>query len=526
MGLSFTIKDAISLSSVATGIFAVLIIAEVLRRKNIVDGKTSRKIIHITVGNVVLLFPFCFSSLFATLIGPLFFVFFTWLTCPGSPIKKFRMKAVEEGHTYGTVYYAISLNLLLILFFRPDPNDSYNLILIASFLPLVWGDGISGIIGERYGKKIKDGKKSEKTLLGMWCAAITSFIVVVIGFLIYRYPFTSGFYFGLWIGLISAFVELFSPKGLDNLTIPIVNALFLYGMFNLIDFDIAHFGYISLSPIITSIVLGLILAIGGLKLHALTWDGAIAGVYFGMIILGVGSWPMGVAYGTFFVLGSIITFVGKKRKEKIVSEFEKGSTARDSIQVLVNSIVPAVIILLSILMPLNVMLVIALSAIAVSLADTMGTEVGTLSESSPRLAHKPWKKSEKGSPGAISITGLIGSAIGALIISIAGFLTIFVISGNYPQSSFLAATCVFIGGFMGAYLDSIFGATIQRMNKCVICSKVVETDTHCGSPTRYYHGAKWINNDINNILSITAGSLLAAVLYAIVNAIKMTLELL
>ena len=494
-------------------VFSVLATVEILKIKQLLEGKTSRKLIHILVGNVVIVFPFVFSNLWFALVGPLFFVLFTYLTCPGSPIKKFRLKSVEEGHTYGTVFYAISLTILVVLFFEPEHFNQKNVIIFASFLPLVWGDGISAVVGLKYGKK---GEftifKDTKSLIGSWSLAISSLVVVTITLTFFQINFFVSLYIGLVIAFISTIIEVVSPKGLDNITIPAVNALVLYLMFKSLNNNFNSLEErISKTTILIALCFSFVIAAVSILVKALTWDGALAGFFFGIVIFGLGGWSWGAMYFAFFLIGSLTTFFKKKEKSDITKEFEKGSTARDSIQASVNSFIPVIAALLNIIFPSHFFTVITAGALATSLSDTLATEIGSLSKKNPREAIRPWKEAKKGSPGAISILGTSASLLGAGMIAIAGWVgSLFEKTSLFQNSTVILLLIITFSGFIGAYFDSVFAETVQCLNKCTICGKITEKSQHCETKTEYFRGVKFIKNDLVNLLSITVGSVFSA----------------
>ncbi len=515
---TFTTLDFVGIGALFVFVLSVLVLAEVLRRKEKVSGSSTRKIIHLSVGNVAILFPFVFSSVWIALIGPFFFIFFTYFTCPGSPIKKFRLKGVEEGHTYGTVFYALSLTALTAIFFRPSPTDQFNVIFLGSFMPLVWGDGISAVVGSKYGNdKPYTIFGGTKTLLGSWAAAFATFGAVTISCLILQQSLVVSIYIGLFTGFITAIIEAITPKGFDNIAVPAVNAGGLFLLYKIFHNDISELNsFLSLNAIIAGLCVGLFLAVFGIIFKALTWDGAIAGFYLGVIILGLGSWTWGSMYIAFFLLGTLFTFIGRSKKKTISQEFEKGETARDSIQAMVNSLVPAILSFLIVLIRNPILTVMAAGALAVSLADTLGTELGALSRFKPRLSIKPWIRVERGTPGAISTAGVLASVLGAVIIAGIGIGVGQI--DNYivlPSSIWLFIIPVIVGGVVGAYIDSISACTIQKMNKCSVCGKITERKVHCNKITEYHSGKKWMRNDLVNLFSIVIGSCFALVAYLI-----------
>ena len=66
---------------------------------------------------------------------------------------------------------------------------------------------------------------------------------------------------------------------------------------------------------------------------------------------------------------------------------------------------------------------------------------------------------------------------------------------------------VVLAGFIGSFVDSLLGATIQAQYKCNVCSKITEKVFHCGEVTDLIHGKVWINNDFVNFVCTTSGAL-------------------
>jgi uncharacterized membrane protein len=67
-----------------------------------------------------------------------------------------------------------------------------------------------------------------------------------------------------------------------------------------------------------------------------------------------------------------------------------------------------------------------------------------------------------------------------------------------------------LGGFCGALVDSLFGATVQRVYFCDHCHRETEQRVHtCGRNTRLVRGWRWLNNEGVNFLCAMAGGLVA-----------------
>jgi uncharacterized membrane protein len=67
-------------------------------------------------------------------------------------------------------------------------------------------------------------------------------------------------------------------------------------------------------------------------------------------------------------------------------------------------------------------------------------------------------------------------------------------------------------GFAGALVDSLLGASVQRMFRCRVCGSEIERAAHCGRPAVLARGTRWLGNDAVNAVSSAAGGLIAALL--------------
>lgn len=206
-------------------IIVLLKIASVLKKSGRMSGITSRKFIHVTVGLIVIVMPIMFSKRLVPLFIASTFIFINFITSPVSPFKRFQIDSTSEGHSYGTTYYAISLTSLLWFYFDTP------WILQVGFLPLVVGDASAGYFGSKYGSRpwrFFSDKSIEGSIFAYLSTFITLGVVLTIYKLIDLFDFSYIFLLGLIlvISLITTVVEIISPKGLDNLSIPLFCAVF------------------------------------------------------------------------------------------------------------------------------------------------------------------------------------------------------------------------------------------------------------------------------------------------------------
>ncbi len=212
-------------------VFAIIGAASFLLTFNYVSSEVSRKIIHIGVSNWWLIaMNFMESPLIAS-VGPVSFIVINIIS-----YKKHLFPAMEDDvprDNLGTIYFPISLLILVLLCF----NGLLPMYAgAAGILVLGYGDGLAALVGVHFGRiKLSFGPfHTKKTLLG----SLTMFVVsVVVLSLVVEFAVpdagiasTGGVptaeVWGRVAGISFAvtLVELFTPRGFDNLSVPLCTA--------------------------------------------------------------------------------------------------------------------------------------------------------------------------------------------------------------------------------------------------------------------------------------------------------------
>jgi uncharacterized protein (TIGR00297 family) len=265
--------------------------------------------------------------------------------------------------------------------------------------------------------------------------------------------------------------------------------------------------------LLLGLFIGTIIGILAWRLKTLSQSGAIAASISGGLIFGLGGLPWAILLMTFFISSSLLSHSFEKRKRKLSEKFSKGSQ-RDWKQVLANGGLGTLIVIFYAILPSHAWLWIAFAgAIAAVNADTWGTELGVLNPTSPVLI-TTGKRVERGTSGGISLIGTLAVLGGAALIAL--FSTLFPpIDLKLPvMIPFLAVT---LGGFMGAFFDSLLGATIQAIYYCPVCEKETERfPVHtCGNKTYHKRGWLWLDNDYVNFSASILGASIAAVIWIV-----------
>ncbi len=175
----------------------------------------------------------------------------------------------------------------------------------------------------------------------------------------------------------------------------------------------------------------------------------------------------------FLVLGSLVSKIGKSKKNKIgVCE-----TKRSINNVLANGLVAVLMILLNLLgiIPYNIELLGYIGAIAAGTSDTFSSELGILSKEQPVLI-TTFKKINPGEDGGITFWGTVFGIFGSFIIGL--FASILF---NNIHLIWIAT----ISGLFGNIMDSLAGALFERK--------------------------KIINNEIVNFICTLSGCILAII---------------
>lgn len=188
-------------------VFAVIGLSTLLDKLNVFDDEGSRKFIHIGVANWWLIAMWQFEGQWTlAIIPPATFIVLNYLSYRFNLVKSME-RDQQSTRDLGTVYYAISLFIVTGFAFYFD----LLLLGLVAILAMGYGDGLGAVIGKRFGKrKITNGK----TIAGSLTMLLATLIIGVIAF-------PEQWYLMIFVAFIAMFIELLTPRGLDNLTVPL-----------------------------------------------------------------------------------------------------------------------------------------------------------------------------------------------------------------------------------------------------------------------------------------------------------------
>jgi dolichol kinase len=210
---------------IATGIGGVvlLLLCELLIRKKRVRGENARKLVHITIAIYAATWAFYLTPQIIALISIILIIAvalvqrFTWLH---------SLKSVRRI-TYGEMWYPIGIGISALLFTNPY-------IYAIAVLHMGLADGLAAVVGVGMGKEAKRFKigNNTKSVAGTLVFITTSFIIYLAYWLLFSEStfFESSVLYASVISLSSAIIiatiEVVSPKGSDNILVPVCAGLF------------------------------------------------------------------------------------------------------------------------------------------------------------------------------------------------------------------------------------------------------------------------------------------------------------
>ena len=196
-------------------LFLIFLISIVFKKYNEDNKEIVRKIIHIGIGPLIPIAQFLkinqnSALIFTGIVSLMVFINYNY--------KVFPTIEDVERKSYGTLFYCLSLFILIYLFWDKDPYA-----LISGFFIMTFGDGLAGLIGKSFDSKSWILFKQKKSLYGTITMFLTSLIVVCSVGYSQQNSLNLNYF---TIAFIATLLEQFSILGIDNFIVPISSALF------------------------------------------------------------------------------------------------------------------------------------------------------------------------------------------------------------------------------------------------------------------------------------------------------------
>ncbi|TVQ27110.1 MAG: hypothetical protein EA382_04280 [Spirochaetaceae bacterium] len=214
-------------------VFAVIGVAQALLRSGRLSASATRKVVHIGVAHWWLLAMYFFDRWEFAIIGPVAFVA---INLASYLLRLFpAMEHEERSKNLGTIYFPIALTATVLLTWA-GPVATW--IGGVGILVLGYGDGMAAVIGERSKRWRFPIMGTMKSAAGTATMFMFSAVVAAAFLIVFADPSTliaagaipsvSIALTAIVIAAVATVVEVLTPFGLDNLTVPIATTLLLH----------------------------------------------------------------------------------------------------------------------------------------------------------------------------------------------------------------------------------------------------------------------------------------------------------
>jgi len=281
-------------------------------------------------------------------------------------------------------------------------------------------------------------------------------------------------------------VELFSPRGTDNLTLPFT---VMAGIWVAVTFPdwVPHFAFLYWALFVPFVAW---------LFGKLTLPASAAAIFLATAIYITSGSAVYFALFAFFAASVLFGKLGKTRKQAAEALHARTGT-RGLAQVFANGTPSLGFGIAHFTTGNSAFIIAAIACFAAATADTLSSEIGMLSKIPPMniITFKPM---QKGLSGGVSLLGFAGAIIGAAAIATVSLLY----STNYFWF-------VFVAGIFGSIIDSVLGALFQAKYKTDegftekphVGAESISARNKQAKPAK---GFALINNDVVNFISVAA----------------------
>lgn len=201
-----------------------LAMIKIIESKTDINGEIKRKLFHMSMGLVMLTFPYIFHSILS--VGVLGIL---------AIIVLVALKHTKLKNSLGTILYSVDRESLGEIFFVISVFSIFYLskgdkvLYSVPILVLTFADSIAALIGKNYGKKnIAELNEDAKSIEGSFMFFMVAFMATLVPLLLFT---TVGreetLIISTIIGFNVALIEMISHTGNDNLLIPLTTYAFL-----------------------------------------------------------------------------------------------------------------------------------------------------------------------------------------------------------------------------------------------------------------------------------------------------------
>ncbi len=220
----------------------ILVIADLSRRRFNLGSEFTRRIVHLFAGGAIWSLPYYTHAWVGTIVALLFVIMLALAN--QERFSKFfqamaRPEDLDHGSVRGPFWYAVSITLITAVF-TITGNEQLYCFAAAGIHIMMFGDGMSAPIGMKFGANhtytIFGSKRSIQgclallifgilgAFLALWFFGVFHYGIFLVGSSILIFEMIIISVFG---GFSAMLIELVSPKGTDNTTVPILTTVLM-----------------------------------------------------------------------------------------------------------------------------------------------------------------------------------------------------------------------------------------------------------------------------------------------------------
>ena len=213
-----------SILFVVVVLFLVLVVIKLIDKKVKFNGEIKRKLFHVTMGLVMLIFPYIFKNWISVGILALIALVFMFL------LKNTKLKQSLGNVLYsvdreslGEVFFIISV--FTIFYWSKGDKILYSI----PILILTFADSVAALVGKNYAKKnLAEFNEDAKSIEGSFMFFMVAFLATHIPLLLFtNVGREETLIISLIVGFNVALIEMISHTGNDNLFIPLTTYAFI-----------------------------------------------------------------------------------------------------------------------------------------------------------------------------------------------------------------------------------------------------------------------------------------------------------
>lgn len=199
-------------------ILGVIGLGFILYRYTKIGSEGVRKFIHILVSCWVFILVYCYDSFYYAIVGPVAFIIINAVFVYSGFARYLGMGNRKRDN--GLIYYPFSILVMVCMNYYGYLPD-YGIV--APTLIMGFGDGLAALIGTHVGHHEYKSVGGKKSIEG----SLTMFIVSSLILLIFT---PCPWFISITLAFVATVLEMSTPLGFDNITVPLVTAILLGAM--------------------------------------------------------------------------------------------------------------------------------------------------------------------------------------------------------------------------------------------------------------------------------------------------------